>query len=138
MKTKRLTYTLLLLCCIAALAGCTRNNGGEADFYGQWHLMSMEREGKDVAGYDGNVYWSFQSSTIDMKEVLPHNAPRSNYGNYRVIDETLYIDFSCPDFMPPAILGLPRQAELQIIELSGGRMTLAYGSPATVYRFKRW
>lgn len=138
MKTKHSPFLAILFACITSLTGCTRNNGGEEELYGQWHLMSIDCEGMDIEDYSGNIYWSFQSTTIEIKEVRAYNEVNKNYGNFHLADETLFIDFSYPDFMPPAILGLPRQAELQVLKITGGEMVLAYGSPAVIYHFKRW
>lgn len=128
----------LLFAAVLTLQGCTHNDGGPHELYGQWKLMSMEKDGINVPGYTGNIFWSFQSSTIEMKEVKFMNEVSRNFGNFRLTDQTLYLSFPYDDFIPPVILGLPREAEMEVVSLKGSEMILSYGTPATFYTFHRW
>lgn len=128
--------TLLFLTALFALGACTRNDGGVSDLYGQWQLTGVERDGISDTDYKGGVYWSFQNATIEMKQTYPDHSYFQTFGNYRVADATLFLDF--PDERYAPLLGLPRQAELQIVRLHGSQLILAYGDPATVYTFRKW
>lgn len=135
---KSILNIILVVAVLVLSAGCTRNNGDIGKLFGQWQLMSMEREGETVPDYQGNVYWSFQNTTIEMKEVVGGHEYYQSFGNFRVSDNTLFLSFPDKDFKPNPITGLERESALQIIKLTGGEMILGYGDPATIYRFRKW
>lgn len=128
-----LTLMLFLLC-----QACTRNDGNIGKQFGQWKLVTISENGTDRADYDGNIYWSFQNTTIEMKQVMPEHITYQTFGNYRIADNTLFISFPDKDFKPLPTLGLPREAELQIVRLTGSDMVLTYGDPAVTFTFKKW
>ena len=74
---------ILLFAAVLTLQGCTHNDGGPHELYGQWKLMSMEKDGINVPGYTGNIFWSFQSSTIEMKEVKIHERSKSQFRKFQ-------------------------------------------------------
>lgn len=131
-STKYIMLALLSL----LLCACTRNDGDIGRLFGQWKLVSISRGGIDDTAYAGNIYWSFQNSTIEMKEVTADHVSYNTFGNWHEGDSTLFLSF--PDNAPNHHTGLPREAELQIIKLDGGTMVLSYGDPATIYTFKKW
>jgi len=125
-------FALLLL----TFLSCTRNDGGEAQLYGQWKLQRVERDGVTDDSYAGDIFWKFQNKTIEMQQMLPLHENVATFGNYRLSDGTLYLSF--PDEQYPPLLSLPRQCELRVVRLKGGEMVLATGEPATMFYFKRW
>lgn len=131
-------HIAILLLAVIALTGCTRNNGNIGKQFGQWKLVSISIDGVDHPDYKGNIYWSFQGSTIEMKEVDADNVVYQTFGNYRIEDNTLFLSFPDETFPPRPVTGLPRDAELQIIKLTGNEMILSYGDPATIYTFHKW
>lgn len=133
----RIIKVIAILLSVFALAGCTRNNGNIGKQFGQWKLVSITTEGVDMPGYHGNIFWSFQGSTIETKAVADNNAVYQSFGNYHIVDNTLFLSFPDKDFAPrPSTI--PREAEMQIIKLTGGTMVLSYGEPATIYTFHKW
>lgn len=140
MRTKFIVSYIALFILMAA-AGCTRNDGNIGKQFGQWKLVSITRQGVDEPSYKGNVYWSFQNSTIEIKERTPQNDVWHSFGNYRIADETLFLSFPDEEFPPRQVLGLPRESELQILELTGGRMVLYYEGDTdegTTYTLHKW
>lgn len=134
---KTIAITLLTIFILAA-GGCTRNDGNIGKQFGQWKLMSISRDGADDPSYKGNIYWSFQNTTIEMKEVTDEHEAYQAFGSYRISDNTMFLSFTDPDFPPRPVAGLPRECELQILKLTGSSMVLAYGEPATIYTFRKW
>ena len=124
---------ILLMTC-----ACTRNDGNIGYLFGQWKLVSMTTDGVDIPNYKGNVYWSFQNTTIEMKVVIETGEVYQTFGNFKEMDNTLFLNFPDEDFPPRPITGLPRECELQVIKLTGGEMILSYGDPATIYTFRKW
>lgn len=121
---------------LVTLLSCTRNNGGESRLYGNWKLERISRAGVDDPAYEGNMFWKFQNQTIEMLEVKDLHGSRQTFGNYRLADQTLFLSF--PDPERPPFLSLPRECELQVVELKGKSMVLSTGYPATMYYFKKW
>lgn len=134
----KILLNIMLLIAVLLPAGCTHNNGDIGGLFGQWQLVSMESEGKDSPEYQGNIFWSFQNSTIEMKEMAAHHEMYRTFGNYSVDDGKLCLSFPDRDFPPNPKTGLPRECVLQIIRHTGGELILSYGEPATIYRFRKW
>lgn len=120
------------------ILSCTRNDGAIGKQFGQWKLVSISRDGTDDPSYGGNIYWSFQSSTIEMKEVMAEHEVYQTFGSYSLTDNTLRLSFPDSSFPPRPATGLPRECELQVIRLDGGSMVLGYGEPAIIYTFRKW
>ncbi|MCM1005987.1 MAG: lipocalin-like domain-containing protein [Prevotella sp.] len=131
---QKIIPVLLLL----ALCGCTRNNSDIGKLFGLWHLTSIQTERTDLPEYPGNIYWGFQNTTIEMKEVADHHDVYTTFGSYCIEDNTMFLSFPDKDFAPNRFTGLPRECELQIIKLTGKEMILSYSEPATIYTFRKW
>lgn len=130
---------LCLLLCVAA--ACTQNNGYIGKLFGQWYLESIEAEGMELPDYEDNIFWGFQSKILKMTMTLPEHQNINTSGNFRLEDNTLFISFPDEGQAPFLPLGLPRDAELQVLRLDGSSMILLYepqaGQTAT-YRFRKW
>lgn len=140
MKGRSILFLTALLL-LPFLSGCTRNDGNIGKQFGQWKLVSITRDGVDDQRYGGNIYWSFQSSTIEIKETTPHKDVWHSFGNYRIADETLFLSFPDKDFPPRPALGLPREAELQIVKFTTGIMILYYNDGndgGITYTLHKW
>ena len=135
MKITRFIFSTLV---VFLLVGCTRNDGDIGRLFGQWKLISITRNGADDTSYSGNIYWSFQNTTVEMKEVVAHNTVYQTFGNWYETDNTLFVSFPDKDYPPRPTVGLPREAELQIVKLAGSDLILSYGEPATIYTFRKW
>lgn len=134
---KQLKYLCLFLL-VMTLSACTHNDGDIGNIFGQWKLVAMTTDGVDNPDYKGNVFWSFQNTTIEIKEVNEPGEVYQSFGNFKEMDNTLFLDFADDKYPPRPIVGLPAQSELQIIKLTGGEMILSYGDPATIYTFRKW
>lgn len=127
MKTRYLIHSLLgLMLALFLVTSCTHNNGDIGEQFGQWKLMRIERNGVVDDTYGGNMFWSFQSSTIEMKIVALDHSTRNTFGNYNIENGLMHISFPDDDRTPPDGLGLTRDNDLKIVTLSDSRMTLSY------------
>jgi hypothetical protein len=134
---------LFIVSCMIALFGlteCTTNNGDIGPIRGKWKVVNIVCQDTESEDYQGNIFWNFQSTTICMQEVVG-NEVYEVYGNFRVDDNTLFLDFPDEKYEPYADLGLPRQCELQILQLKGSEMTCVYhstDSSSITYSLKKW
>lgn len=132
---------LTLVVCLLA-GGCTRNNGNIGKQFGLWKLTSVETGGKTDAAYGGNIFWSFQNTTVEMKRVEANHAIESTFGNYRIDGETLTLTFPDDERPPLSGLDLQRVNEMQILCLTHSEMMLAYSphgtAEPTVLHFVKW
>ncbi len=143
-KGLRLTALLLMAAMALALAGCTHNNGDIGPIFGQWQLRSItpDTDGAQPPALpeDAEMYWAFQSSTVRVDLCLPRHEVRSSYGNYRLTDETLFLDFPDESY-PQLIPGAGRQSQWQLLRLSGSELTLRLtdaDGQASVWTFRKW
>lgn len=127
----RISKTLTLFAALVALVclgSCTRNNGNIGKQFGQWKVVAITVDGEQDRSYQGNMFWSFQNTTVEMKYVEDNHLTTPTFGNYRIADNTLFITF--PDASRPPLPGLGLKAEgenaIQIVRLTGSEMTLAY------------
>jgi len=143
MKEKILKYMVLLLLPVLATE-CTHNNGDIGHLFGQWKLDEVLINGEPLPDYEGNVYWSFQNSTICLNIVNERESSLRCYGNWREADNTLFVDFpdnSNQDYHALQAILMSRNTELKIIESSGGRMVLQNSPDANTvitYKFRKW
>lgn len=137
---KRLLILASCMIMLLGLPGCTTNNGDIGPIRGKWKVETITRENVANESYSGNIFWNFQSTTICMQSVVGNEAYEV-YGNYRIDDNTLFLDFPDENYTPFATLGLPRQCELQILQLKGSEMECVYhptDSSSITYSLKKW
>lgn len=121
------------------LSGCTRNNGNIGKIFGQWQLQRVETEGMELPEQPA-TYWSFQSSTVRVAVLSDMHSFRETYGNFRLEDETLFLDFADERY-PELIPGVGRQSEWQLLRLTGKELTVRYQYPdqsSMIWYFKKW
>lgn len=127
--------------------GCTRNDGNIGRQFGQWKLVRIETAGTADTSYEGNIFWSFQNTTVEMKRINAGHTAETTFGNYRIADDTLFITFPDEERPPLAGLGLQRSNELQIVRLTHSEMVLSIDSPdaadsgtasSTILYFHKW
>lgn len=78
------------------LCGCTRNDGDIGPLFGTWQLTEREVTGEEVSAPLPPVkelFWSFQSSVIEMKHVYGTSRYESIYGNWDLQGKTLRLIF---------------------------------------------
>lgn len=130
----------MLFCLAVNLFGCTRNDGNIGKQFGQWKLVDISRSDGDATPYAGNIFWSFQNTTLEIKEVDSHHNVWQTFANYRIADNTLFISFPDKDYPPRPALGLPRQCELDIIRFTSKEIILLYESESDniQYTLRKW
>lgn len=148
MKTKSV-FLILIFGLTILLNGCTTNNGDIGDMFGQWRLTEVMHndDGSADGTYSGNMFWSFQNTTVEIKQIESNNVYVQTYGNFYVEDETLTLTFPDDKFPAPSILGTGKEYKLQIISLDKSHMTLGFDSrssseegygASTILKFKKW
>lgn len=140
MKNKAIKY-LLLTIMIGVCSGCTHNNGDIGPLFGKWKLTEISIDGNIDNGYGGNIFWSFQSSTVNMIKVSEHHQTKATYGSWTQTDDILTISFPDEDFSPMEELNLKTVNDFNIIKLSGSQMTLRSvdnDDATTEYKFQKW
>lgn len=123
------------------LPSCTHNNGDIGPVFGNWKLVRTQMSGETEMKIDHPMFWSFQNTTFRCiyKDSEPEGS--TTYGNFRIDDNTLFLDFPDENYPPPAALHLPSHSEWQILKLTHGELTVRYDrtpdSSAILY-FKKW
>lgn len=91
MNMRKLLFILPLL-----LVGCMQHNGHIGDWFGQWHVTSIEINGADDAGYADNIFFQFQADKVHILAVDPSYPTQTDecFGSWEATDQTLLLDFS--------------------------------------------
>lgn len=142
MKTKIIGIFFALILCVM-LMSCTRNDGDIGDFFGMWRVVTLEADGEAVAGYNGTLYFMFQSSVYGQKIVNEEMHWDDNvFASWRQEGKTLIIDFSDDQYAPFAITGMINDVNyVEIVNVSNREMELSYVNPSGVkysYSLKKW
>lgn len=135
---------LSMLCCAVMFlltAGCTSNNGNIGEIFGQWKLERIDTQGMTTDPTPGlTMTWAFQNTTVRVLQMTDAHQYRESYGNFRIADETLFLDFADEDY-PMLIPDIPRQSEWQILHLDKSKLTVRYQDPdesSMIWYFKKW
>lgn len=140
---KKLTYISCLLLQLIC-AGCTHNNGNIGNFFGQWKLTDIIINDESLPDYEGNVYWSFQNSTINIKEINSNHIAKNCYGNWKEYNGNMVVDFpdnNEQDYTALHTIKLGRLSELEIIVENNRHMILKYipnSKTNIVYKFDKF
>ncbi len=143
---KKFLYNLLILTILLTLGACTNNGGPDGPLYGRWHLERIEADNMDTPAQAGEIFLSFQSNTVMLQRDNGKNHSVSSvFGNFRLEDNTLFLDFPEENQPPFPQTGLGRQNMLQILKITHRDLTLLYvpdagdapGATLTYY-FKKW
>lgn len=136
-------FSALLLIMAVTLGGCTHNNGDIGPLFGNWKLQSVETdlEAYQPAKEEWPIFWAFQSTTIRMAHISETNSLDQRFGNYRLDDNTLFLDFpdSGDNFRP--LLHLPDRCEMQVLKLTSKQLVLEYNpteNEEVIYTFRKW
>ena len=65
--------TVLLVLIATVLPSCTQNDGNIGDWFGHWKLLSVTVNGEENEEYEGNIFFSFQSSVFCQIKVSPNH-----------------------------------------------------------------
>ena len=137
-------YGLVILISIA-LSACTHNNGNIGPIFGKWKLTEIIESENSINSYSGNIYWSFQNTTMGIIRVNEYNSYTETYCNWSIEDNNNYIifDFADDRYHPFPELGMPYpRCEMKIQKLNGSEMILylnasSNGTPR-IYKFIKW
>lgn len=142
MKTKITGIFFALILGVMSMS-CTRNDGDIGDFFGIWRVVTLEADGEAVAGYNGTLYFMFQSSVYGQKMVNEEKHWDDNvFASWRQEGNTLVIDFSNDQYAPFSITGMTDGVNYMEIEnMSSRNMELSYVNPDGVkysYSLEKW
>ena len=121
---------------------CTHNGGPSGPLYGRWILKNIEAEGMEAPAQTGQIYWSFQHGVIEMQRDNGNFSVSTRYGNFRLDDNTLFLDF--PEEHEEPVFpetGLALENRLQVLKLTGKEMVLLYQprqDASLTYYFRKW
>lgn len=138
---KRLIPLMLIPAILPAILACTQNNGHIGKIFGSWKLVSIVTEGIDLPEYNDDVIWGFQSSVIQMTRIQPMHHVVQTAGAFRLMDNTLFLSFPDDEHPPLNGLGIPREAEFQVLRLTAKELILVRHPSDTqsiTYSFRRW
>lgn len=133
----------ILLVAMAWFCGCTRNDGDIGPLFGTWQMTERSVEGVEVSEPLPPVeelFWSFQSSVIEMKHVYSTSRYESVYGNWEMGGKSLTLDF--PDPKQPMLdeFLLPRQCVVELEMLDGKNVLVTWspeGGGEVRYKFRK-
>lgn len=146
----KLKLKLLLISLLTILPGCTTNNGDIGPLFGQWKLTEILIDGEPEPGYNGDIFWQFQSHVISMRRIDPDHTQHFCFGSWQMPDnKTLQLDFSHTDdentdwrYKPFEDTMLPTAvSNLDIVTLNSSRITATYltdSGQTITYRLIKW
>lgn len=138
---KLLSRIFLLAVVILIITACTHNNGDIGPLFGNWKLDKAEYLSMQPLEIDRPMFWAFQNTTFRC--IYQDNPPEGTitYGNFRLDDNTLFLNFPDEGYPPPQELRIPAESEWQVLRLTHSDLTVRYspspGSSVTLY-FKKW
>lgn len=137
-------FKISLFFLILIFAGCTHNGGPSGPLYGRWHLERIEGENMAEPAQSGEIFWAFQSGMIQIQRDNGNHSVSTIYGSYRLVDDTMFIDFPEEKFVPFTEVGLGRENILQVLKLTRSEFILLYNpdpsdpSVSLTYYLKKW
>lgn len=126
-----------------ALTSCTHNNGDIGPLYGQWKLVGIDALGVDLPPYDGDVFWCFQDSAIQLLARTDSHEFEQRYGNWLLTDNDSQLILTFPDFRWPPLqsIGLQETTVLNVITLTSrdAVFELSDGQGMSIiYTLRKW
>ncbi|MCM1291202.1 MAG: lipocalin-like domain-containing protein [Prevotella sp.] len=142
MKTKHLyIISFILITILTGSLGCTQNNGHIGPIFGRWNLKSIETVNYTEIKWENDIFWAFQNDVIQISHIFPEEQGFTTYGSFRLMDDTLFLDFSDPRYPIYNLLKLPSQCQLQVLKLTGNTLVLQYNpteDSSITYTFHKW
>ncbi|MDE7153487.1 MAG: lipocalin-like domain-containing protein [Muribaculaceae bacterium] len=152
---KRIILFLTAIVALTLAPSCTHNNGDIGSWFGIWKVTSIKVDGVADSSYDGNIFWSFQSSVFQMKQVVAGEGigRDERWGTWSEESGDLLLDFthSSNAFpgggigsyqpLPATYLPANQVSRLKILKYPGSEMELSYTSETgkqITYSLKRW
>lgn len=125
---------LLAVFTLGLFSACTRNDGDIGDYFGTWHIESLQQDGSSPAAYDGSAFVQFQNTIVCVRATDALHNERADYGTWAENGNTLTLTFPDPNVYYDRVLGTladgpvfaPDQATFQftIADRSSRSMTL--------------
>mgnify|MGYP003469577149 CR=1 FL=1 len=98
---KTILRQLILMLALTALGACTSNNGNIGPWFGLWKVTEIKCDGVAVPNYDGNVFFMFQSTVFEMRQVNDNYEVGDQYGVWSDDGKgTLVITFPDEQYSP--------------------------------------
>ncbi len=141
---RKLNYPILLtafLVMVISGIACTRNNGDIGPIFGRWILESADCRNCPQITWEGDLFLAFQNDVVQMTQTFNDNYSESTFGSFRLTDNTMFIDFKSPLYPVNPAFGIPAQAELQLLELTGNKLVIEYNpteDSSITYTFHKW
>ncbi len=151
---KRISYIIITLLALVSFASCTHNNGDIGPYFGTWKVTEITINSVPESDYQGNLFWSFQTTVIGMTTVDPDLGvtTRESWGAWEQDGDILRLSFIHTDdsnpqqgsakYSPLPESHLPAGvSELDIISISSSDMRLRYtATDGTIYGYslKKW
>lgn len=142
----KVVYYILIVTILAVASGCTRNNGDIGDYFGEWRLVSMTADGKDVTLYGENaedksldfgapeIYTlAFQGNVARINVIYAHHEVESIFGSWIEKGDELELNFSHHDdqnsvygYQAPPVFRFPSDgiAIMKIVKMSGSDLKM--------------
>ena len=142
---------LFAIAATAIIAACTHNDGNIGDWFGAWKLREITINGTPDAAYGGNMFWKFQSATIEICVLDEYHGRTDSWGSWEEVTSSsgkvLRLNFTHSDndhpvgsskYSPPKVTHLPAAtiSDLDVLQLNSKNLHLRYVAPdATVYEY---
>lgn len=122
-------FTLALLA--AATLSCTHNNGDIGVWFGLWRVEQLTVNGHNDRDYAGNIYFGFQSTTVEQKLVHDNHSVSQMFGEWKEEGDILSITFPDPRYWPidGFLRGNGEENRLTVQHLDGKHIALTFITP---------
>lgn len=81
-------------------AGCTHNNGDIGRWFGLWKVENITVNGSNDSNYTGNIFFAFQNTTFEQKQVHADQGVTQMIGEWREEGDMLTITFPFDRYYP--------------------------------------
>lgn len=134
---------LLLVLFSGILPSCTQNDGNIGDWFGHWKLLSITVDGTESTEYEGNIFFSFQSSVFCQIKVSPDNHDGDHkFANFKDNGEYITVTFSTERYRPfEETLMKMGENVLHVDILDGNDMQLSMNTDTgskVVFKLEKW
>ena len=137
MKKLHIIYIALLM---LVMTGCTHNNGDIDHWFGMWKVESITVDGKTLDSYEGNFFFSFQTSIFSITKGVGENGYQF-YGEWKETSEnTIHLKMANNDHVPSGIY-FELEQDFHYTVSSGDKLTMEKTTGdghVVAYHLKKW
>lgn len=134
--------TVLLVLIATVLPSCTQNDGNIGDWFGHWKLLSVTVNGEKNEEYEGNIFFSFQSSVFCQIKVSPNHGGDHKFAIFKDEGEYISVTFSTDRYQPFAETMMKMgENVLHVDKLDGNDLQLSMNldnGQTVVYKLEKW